>query len=148
MHVRAAVLFLAVASLVGCGDDDADNYNETVSFPVKTDTWSGGFPGVLEVSGTIDGTRKSSGNTRTVNYHLRFGGTGLNCVPKITLSADIDGTSGSIDINPPQGALDHNATITLAKSASGTAKLRIQLVESDCGPIGISLDQSTVTFKS
>jgi hypothetical protein len=147
MVIRALALCL-VATLSGCGDDEDASYSDTVVFPTKTDTWSSALAGVLEVGGVIEGTRTASGSTRVVRVKLRFGGTGLNCAPKLGVSADFGGRVETRELAPVQGAQEDTATLTFGSNVTGAAKLRVTLTESDCGPIGISLTESTVTFTS
>lgn len=146
MNLRGLAL-IAATVLIGCSDED-ENYNETVAFPTKADIWTSMLAGVLEVGGTAEGARNAGGKTRTVRMKVRFGGGGLNCEVKLAMSATIDGRTANYEIVLPEGALEHSATLNMGDKTEGAARLKLMLVESPCGPVGIDLDQSTVTFAS
>lgn len=142
--MRAVVLGLVALVVVGCGDEAP--YSETVAFPSAGDTWSGGLAGVIEVGGFVEGTRGANDDTRELQIKLRFGGSGLNCAPKLSVRADADGHAVTAAIEPPQGALEARTSVRFPESVTGRVTLRTTLVESDCGPIGVSVTESTVTF--
>jgi len=146
MNLRALALIVATV-VAGCGDED-ENYSETVAFPTKADTWTSMLAGVLEVGGTAEGARTAGGTTRSVRMKLRFGGGGLNCEVKLAMSATVGGRTANYEIVLPQGALEHSATLSMGDKTEGAARLKLMLLESPCGPVGIDLDQSTATFSS